>query len=91
MGAFPSRDVLSTTLLAAASAADHLAAAGNVLRGRNAVFAPYTVIRAAAEATAMAVYLTDPAIGGREPPASSANLRRASQQGSKLRAYTLSG
>lgn len=57
--AFPSRDVLASTLLAAAAAADHLAAAGSVLRGRNAVFAPYTVMRTAAEAAAMAVYLTD--------------------------------
>ena len=74
-GTFPSRDVLATVLLAAASAADHLAAAGSVLRGRNAVFAPYTVTRAAAEAAAMAVYLTDPAIDGRERVRRNMNYR----------------
>jgi hypothetical protein len=74
-GAFPSRDVLATVLLAAASATDHLAAGGSVLRGRNAVFAPYTVTRAAAEAAAMAVYLTDPAIDGRERVRRNVNFR----------------
>jgi hypothetical protein len=74
-GAFPSRDELATTLLAAASAADHLVAVGSVLRERNAVFAPYTVMRAAAEAAAMAVYLTDPAIDGRERVRRNVNYR----------------
>lgn len=74
-GAFPARDVLATVLLAAASAADHLAAEASVLRGRNAVFAPYTVMRAAAEAAAMAVYLTDPAIDGRERVRRNMNYR----------------
>ena len=75
VGAFPSRDILATILLAAASAADHLVATGSVLRGRNAVFAPYTVMRAAAEAAAMAVYLTDPAIDGRERVRRNMNCR----------------
>jgi hypothetical protein len=74
-GAHPSRDVLATVLLAAASAADHLAAASSVLRGRNAVFAPYTITRAAAEAAAMAVYLTDPDIDGRERVRRNMNYR----------------
>lgn len=74
-GAFPSRDILATILLAAASAADHLVAAGSVLRGRNAVFAPYTVMRAAAEAAAVAVYLTDPAIDGQERVRRNMNYR----------------
>jgi len=74
-GAFPSRDILATILLAAASAADHLVAVGSVLRGRNAVFAPYTVMRAAAEAAAVAVYLTDPAIDGRERVRRNMNCR----------------
>jgi len=74
-GAFPSRDILATILLAAASAADHLVAVGSVLRGRNAVFAPYTVMRAAAEAAAVAVYLTDPAIDGQERVRRNMNYR----------------
>jgi hypothetical protein len=75
VGAFRSRGVLATVLLAAASAAEHLAAVGTVLRGRNAVFAPYTVTRAAAEAAAMAVYLTDPAIDGLERVRRNMNYR----------------
>jgi hypothetical protein len=42
---------------------------------RNAVFAPYSVTRAAAEAAAMAVYLTDPAIDGLERVRRNTNYR----------------
>lgn len=75
MGGVPVAGRPGAILLAAAVAADHLAAVGSVIRGRNAVFAPYTVMRAAAEAAAMAVYLTDPAIDGRERVRRNMNYR----------------
>jgi hypothetical protein len=74
-GSFPSRDVLATTLITAASCADHLVAAVSILRGRNSVFAPYTVMRAAAEAAAVGVYLTDATIDRRERLRRGINLR----------------
>jgi hypothetical protein len=74
-GDYPSRDVLATTLLAAGSCADHLTATASVLRGRNSVFAPYTVMRAAAEAAAIGAYLTDSAIDGRERVRRNMNYR----------------
>jgi hypothetical protein len=65
-GATPSRDVFSTAFLKAWACADHLGATATVLRARSSVAAPYTLIRAASEAAAVAAYLTDPHIDARE-------------------------
>ena len=62
-------------MLAAATCADHLTATASVLKERNAVFAPYTVMRAAAEAAAVGVYLTDPDIDARERVRRAMNYR----------------
>jgi hypothetical protein len=65
-GATPSRDVFATVFLKAWACADHLNATAAVLRARSAVAAPYTLIRAASEAAAVAAYLAAPGIDARE-------------------------
>jgi hypothetical protein len=65
-GDYPSRDIFATTYLAATSCTDHLLAIASVLDARNAVFASYTLMRAAIEAAAIGCYLTDRDIDGRE-------------------------
>jgi hypothetical protein len=74
-GDYPSRDILATTMLVVATCADHLTATASMLKERNAVFAPYTVMRAAAEAAAVGVYLTDPDIDARERVRRTMNYR----------------
>jgi hypothetical protein len=65
-GAAPSRDVFATVLLNTWSAVDHLAATACVLQARTAIAAPYTLVRAATEASTVAAYVTEPRIGPRE-------------------------
>lgn len=65
-GEYPSRDIFATTYLAVTSCTDHLLAVASVLDARSAVFASYTLMRAAAEAAAIGCYLTDRDIDGHE-------------------------
>lgn len=74
-GSHPSRDILANASLAAAASADHLLATASVLRDRSAVFALYTIMRAAAESAALGCYLTDERIDGRERVRRSMNYR----------------
>jgi hypothetical protein len=62
----PGSDIFAAVYLVAASCTDHLLGLADILRARNAVFAAYTVTRAAVEAAALGCYLTEPDIGSRE-------------------------
>jgi hypothetical protein len=57
------------------SCTDHLIGLADVLRARNAVFATYTLGRAAVEAAALGGYLTDNRIDGRERLRRTTNYR----------------
>jgi hypothetical protein len=74
-GSRPSRDILANASLAAAASTDHMLALASVLKDRSAVFAPYTIMRAAAESAALGCYLTDERIDGRERVRRNLNYR----------------
>lgn len=65
-GPAPSAAVFATVVLHSWSCVDHLAATASVLRAKTAVTAPYTLIRAATEAAALASYIADPLVAARE-------------------------
>jgi hypothetical protein len=67
----PGSDIFAAVYLIAGSCTDHLLGLADILKARNAVFAAYTVTRAAVEAAALGCHLTEPDIGSRE------RLRRA--------------
>jgi hypothetical protein len=69
------RDTFATAYLLTASCTDHLLGLADILVARNAVFAAYTVTRAATEAAALGCYLADPAIDARERVRRSMNYR----------------
>lgn len=60
--AHPARDVVATLLMECWSCADHLTVAGTVLAEDRAVASLYTLTRGAAEAGAIACYLSEPGI-----------------------------
>jgi hypothetical protein len=65
-GTRPGREVLTAMQLTAWSAADHLAVAAGVLSTRNGVAPLFTLMRGAAESSAVACYLSGKGIGFRE-------------------------
>jgi len=64
--AHPARDLVATVLMECWSCADHLRVAGGVLAGHQGVASLYTLTRGAAEAGAIACYLSDPGIDSLE-------------------------
>jgi hypothetical protein len=60
--AHPARDVVATLLMECWSCADHLTVAGGVLAEHRAVASLYSLTRGAAEAGAIACYLSEPGI-----------------------------
>lgn len=60
--AHPARDLVATLLMECWSCADHLRVAGKVLAGHQGAASLYTLTRGAAEAGAIACYLSDPGI-----------------------------
>jgi hypothetical protein len=65
-GLHPSSAVFATVALTTWSCTDHLSAAGTVLEHHRGISSLYTLTRGAAEAAAIACYLTEPGIGSLE-------------------------
>ena len=65
-GRHPSGAVFATVVLTTWSCTDHLSAAGMLLEQHRGISSLYTLMRGAAEAAAIACYLTEPGIGSLE-------------------------
>jgi hypothetical protein len=92
-GDHPSGTVLSTILMEAWSAADHLLGAAELISSRTVSVPPYTVIRAAAESASIACYLAEDEIDPLERIRRNMNIRLAalSKQIDMVGSFTIPG